>query len=529
MKDFQTNERLNGFKYLPGFAQFILNERLDDYVREQIRLSYQYNIPILKYLKHFSEEQLFELSKKGSIELLTYLANNKANDQIRVSLKNWLNDELGIIGKFELVAEDITLINHIRQAGLEKFIRFYKTNIEDAFGLAAEIDEYILANNTAAINLYIKILYEELNRSREQLLEAQGIAHVGSFEWDFKTTSNENSPELRKIFETDKPQSYEELLEKVHPADREKVKEALANAIENGQYECEFRYLINNKQKVLWTRGIVVSSNDQESKLRGTVQDVTERKKIEENLLQKTIELERSNASLEEFAFVASHDLQEPLRKTLLLTEMLIASDRDNISEKGRGLINKIQDSTVRMKTLMEDILAFSSISSIQDKEEHNLQHLLDEVLETMEHTIKSKNAIVTSDNLPDACVIAFQFQQLFQNLISNSLKFSKEGVQPEINIRHRFISDGQLKNKNIEPAARYLELKFTDNGIGFTNEYSEKVFSLFQRLHKKTEYGGSGLGLAICRKVAENHKGIIYANAEAGKGAEFTVVIPAE
>jgi light-regulated signal transduction histidine kinase (bacteriophytochrome) len=152
---------------------------------------------------------------------------------------------------------------------------------------------------------------------------------------------------------------------------------------------------------------------------------------------------------------------------------------------------------------------------------------ILDEVLLTLEYKIESQKASIQSDRLPEAMINVPQFRQLFQNLLSNSLKFTKKEVAPEITITHKYLRAKQVKEFDLIPANRYLQLKITDNGIGFENEYSNKIFSIFKRLHSKSEYEGTGIGLSICKKIVENHNGVIFAFGKPGVGAIFTIIIP--
>ncbi|MCW3080336.1 MAG: domain S-box protein [Segetibacter sp.] len=515
------------FKHLPGLGRFILENHLDEFSREQLDWCYEFSLPLLRLFSNLNNEQVFEITKKSSTDLLLVLISNKAKEHLDEALAKWANNKHEMIGRFDVVAEDITLLNHIRQKGLKKWILKYTANPEEIIALNNEIDDYTFANNTLSTNTYINILTERLERKSNQLLEAQGIAQVGSFEWNFVETSRDNSPEMRKIFETEKPQSYEEMLEHVHPEDKEKVIKTLQQSLVNGSYSCEFRYLVNNKEKVLWTKAVIHYEDEKPVLMTGTVQDITERKKTEQSLLQKTIELEVSNSNLEKFAYVASHDLQEPLRKILMHTDLLINSEKERLSERGKGLLEKILSSTSKMKRLIKDILTYSTINPEQKKEKVNLEELLREVKTELEYLIVQKAAVIHSENLPAASVFPSQIKQLFQNLISNSIKFSKKDQPPVINITHTILDPKKVADKKIAPAFTYLQICITDNGIGFKKNHSHEIFSLFKRLHTQKEFEGSGLGLAICKKVAENHGGTIEASGEFGEGATFTIILP--
>jgi light-regulated signal transduction histidine kinase (bacteriophytochrome) len=257
------------------------------------------------------------------------------------------------------------------------------------------------------------------------------------------------------------------------------------------------------------------------------VQDITERKKTEETLLQKTFELEVSNSNLEKFAYVASHDLQEPLRKILMHADLLINLEKNQLSERGQGLLEKILSSTSKMKSLIKDILTYSTINPEKKKEKVNLEDLLTEVKTELEYLIVQKAATIHSDELPDANVFPSQMKQLLQNLISNSIKFSKKDQPPVITITHEILDQQKVADKTIKPAFTYLHINIADNGIGFKNDDSQQIFSLFKRLHTQKDFEGSGLGLAICQKVVENHGGIIEATGVINQGATFSIILP--
>ena len=295
------------------------------------------------------------------------------------------------------------------------------------------------------------------------------------------------------------------------------------------QYECRLK---NNEGAWRWllVREIVFKTDKDGNVLQilGAALDINRRKEMERTILQNAMLLEQSNASLEEFAYVASHDLKEPLRKISTFGDRLAASQQNNLSDEGKMYLNKITDASQRMQTMISDLLSISMISNNASFEKYSLQKILDEVLQTLEFKIEQQNAIVKSDALPEADIIPSQFRQLFQNLLSNSLKFVKPGVQPVITIKYSLISSENNSHFQSAHAAQYHKLEFSDNGIGLENEFAGKIFAIFQRLHGRSEYEGSGIGLAICKKIAEHHGGVIYANGLPGVGATFTIMLPA-
>jgi PAS domain S-box-containing protein len=254
--------------------------------------------------------------------------------------------------------------------------------------------------------------------------------------------------------------------------------------------------------------------------------DITERKEMETALSQKNVQLQQSNANLEEFAYVASHDLKEPLRKISIFGDRLLSTQYEALGSEGQFYLEKIIDSSRKMQLLINDLLSLSLISGNKSFVRYSLQNILNEVVRTLEHKIEEMGATVHAQPLPEANIIPSQFRQLFQNLISNSMKFVRDGVKPEIDISCRALKQQEAEQYNLPRALNYLELTFRDNGIGFDNIFAGKIFAIFQRLHHK-DYEGTGIGLAICKKIVENHGGVIYAAGEPGRGATFTIIIP--
>ncbi len=253
--------------------------------------------------------------------------------------------------------------------------------------------------------------------------------------------------------------------------------------------------------------------------------DLTQQKESEEKLAAYTSELEIQNSELEQFAYVASHDLQEPLRKIQTFTELI----QDNFNDKDfvKTYFDKLDASAARMAELVKSLLNYSRLTKEKEhKTSVNLNEILKETKEDFELLISEKKATIESNNLPVVTGNHIQLGQLFSNLISNSLKFSTPNPVIKIiaSIVHKSqITDAPKSLKNSE----YLQIIFEDNGIGFDAQYSKLIFSLFQRLHGKQTYAGTGIGLALCKKIVENHDGFITAYGELGKGATFIVYLP--
>lgn len=927
---FNTKAENLNFTYFPGFAGFILENHIKDYVLEQIVLSREVNLPLMKLFAHMTDEQILEIGLPGHSEFLSYARNNNLKELLDTSLRKWKEDQLEIIGQHDIAAEDITLGSYIRKQAMLKLLPLYTNDPFEIIEIIKEIDIYDSISSTESANLYINLLKdrinehthfiesitnttpglnyvyniaenrlvygnknylnyfgytldelsamgadgfrqlihpddleptalifkrfakvennqvisweqrlknykgefkwirnhasvfkrdadgtpieivgialdvdvekrtaEELLKSEESLLEAQALADMGNFEMDIETEQLSVSPNFHKLTGLPHQFSRSLYLEGVHPGDKAAVNEAIKRAIqENGIYDSEYRYLINGEERIFWSRGkvdikegrkvlrgtlmdvtqrrhmiqqlqrsemlykqaqalarignwswfiatnrvqwseelyhifeiegksesityekylsyihpedkqlmvstleeslkthqpydvthrIILSDGKEkviqskgevllteegapykmigtgqditekyytEQKLRekqefiqkiantspsliatynihtgkytylnsaftkilgydigeveekgvsffmsilhpedvaqitekntkaleeanngipddgnepvvefkyrlkhkdgnykwfhtyGTIfdrnengkvehilnvsVDITEQEEAEQALHRQNILLQQSNTSLEEYAYVASHDLKEPLRKIATFGDRILSTQYEQLDAQGKIFVDKIIDSARRMQTMISDLLSVSVISGNKAFAACDLNDILNDARGALEFKIEEKKAIIEADNLPVANIVASQFRQLFQNLISNSLKFAKEGVTPVISIKCKYLLPSQAHDPNMAIAKRYLSIAFADNGIGFDNQYANKIFTIFQRLHSKTEYEGNGIGLAICRKIAENHGGTIFANGVINQGATFTVIIPA-
>ncbi len=254
-----------------------------------------------------------------------------------------------------------------------------------------------------------------------------------------------------------------------------------------------------------------------------TYQDITDLERHEERLRDYTQRLEVSNRELQDFARVASHDLQEPLRKIEAFGSRLTVKFADNLPDEGKMYVERMQNASSRMRRLIEDMLNFSRVTTkAQPFKQTALNEVIAGVLSDLQIRIEESEAEIVVDDLPVIDADATQMRQLFQNLIGNALKFRKPNQPPLIQVRSQTI-----KHSSICDGAYICRLEFVDNGIGFDNKYSEQIFTIFQRLHGKNEYEGTGIGLATCRKIAERHGGCIEAIGRPGDGATFVVTLP--
>jgi PAS domain S-box-containing protein len=246
------------------------------------------------------------------------------------------------------------------------------------------------------------------------------------------------------------------------------------------------------------------------------LRDISESKHKETELQKRTLQLEKTNHKLEQFARLTSHDLKEPVRKILTNSDLLLTRFADQLTDEVTTRVEKIMDSASRMNKLIEGILAYSSASnetSLFTMVE--LAPILKDVLKDLEVLIEAKKAVITISPLPTLYANPFQMRQLFQNLIGNALKYSR------VNVPVRIVIDAENIGNN------KVKIKVADNGIGFSNEYADKIFEIFQRLRTEVEYEGVGIGLALCKQIVESHQGIINASGEVYKGSVFVLELP--
>ena len=279
------------------------------------------------------------------------------------------------------------------------------------------------------------------------------------------------------------------------------------------------------------------------------ITDLTEKKRHEEiianytlQLAAKNQELENQNNELASFAYVASHDLQEPLRKIQAFSSRIQAKEEQNFSEAGRDYFARIRSAATRMQKLIEALLSYSRTNTYNIiLKPTDLNMVLAEVKKNLMYDIQEKNVLIESTELPVLNLVSMQFHQLLLNLISNSIKYSRPETRPHIKISASLLTASDILAaatdritwhtdwpENSDLADKFWKISIEDNGIGFKQEYAERIFELFQRLHGRTEYDGTGVGLAICKKIVQNHHGFINAYGQPGIGATFTIFLPA-
>ena len=382
-----------------------------------------------------------------------------------------------------------------------------------------------------------KAFYKKFNVSQNET-EGVSLYQLENKQWDI--------PALRELLEDIIPKNsefYNYEVKHYFPQTGEKIMSLNASRIIQKTHRehlilltiadiTEIRNLIAEKElreKTLLLREIAERTVEKQ-RLETAVNQRTEELKMANDLLEeKNSALLSINKELDAFAYVSSHDLQEPLRKIQTFASRILKKEDQNLSDSGKNYFSLIQHAAERMQQLILDLLAFSRVGATERHfEEINLSMIIEEVKTEFKDVIAQKRAVIKVIESCTVKTIPFQFRQLMHNLVGNALKFSRPGVPPKITVTSRNIKYDKLHIANLIPHASYCHIKITDNGIGFEKEFSEQIFEIFQRLHDKDAYPGTGIGLAIVKKIVESHNGIITATSQLNKGSVFNIYIPA-
>ena len=366
------------------------------------------------------------------------------------------------------------------------------------------------------------------------------LADLGTYELDLRDDRLVTSERFNEIFGVSENPGRAQLASSIHPEDLHIRNKAHEVSRKTGLLEYEVRLLPkNNSMRWIRVRGrVFFDEKNNPVRLIGVVLDITEQKLFTEELhkivkertrelLEINSRLERSNAELEQFAYITSHDLQEPLRKIQVFNSIL--SDKFSVKGEGKKYIDKIGDSAKRMSGLIRDLLDYSRIStSSQGFEKVDLNIIVKNVLSDFELLIAQKKGEVYIEPLEVIEAIPLQINQMVYNLIGNALKFSRKGVRPRLIITgKKLMAEDIVRYHALNNGTEYYSITFSDNGIGFDQNYSDKIFTIFQRLNQAQDFSGYGIGLALCRKIVTNHKGLIFAEGKEMQGARFIVILP--
>lgn len=382
-----------------------------------------------------------------------------------------------------------------------------------------------------------KVLESEL-RKRNRVLRDQfetdrlteRIRNVGSWQWDVKTGKLVWTEKMFQLFGL-KPYSFDPTLQAfldlMHPLDSDRLKNEFEGMKEMNQGplpDYEFRVMVQG----LWRHMRASARMMNDGFVIGNTIDITQDALLRQELSEKVKQLQEVNEELTSFAFVASHDLREPLRKIQIFSDWLCQKETASLSPEGLDRFKRIQVAVARMETLIDGILSFSRINIVEKHfREFDLNQVMESAKSDLQETINKTQAVIESDHLPSIKGNRSQFEQLFQNLLGNALKYHKPDAPPHIRITSTEVDGAHLLHLGGEEHIHYLKISITDSGIGFDPQYTKKIFQMFQRLHGMHEYPGTGMGLAICKKILEYHGGFITGRGDLGTGAVFDCYIP--
>ncbi len=363
-----------------------------------------------------------------------------------------------------------------------------------------------------------------------QLTLAQEMARMASWEWVFAEPTIQWSPEMYKFWGFEEGEvnvTLELVAQMTHPDDMGILEQAVAAVMEGQEVEIQYRrYDKNGKEIFIHTKTLIrKDSKGNPLSVFGIDMDISPLRAIQDDLQVQNHKLSQANSELASFNYIASHDLREPLRKIQTFSNRIADCELENFSEKSQFYFSRIINSAKRMEQLIESLLVFSRVSNISYSKSvpTDLNKIVSTVESLYSESITAKKAVIKSSKLPIIKGMPEQIEQVFSNLISNSLKYSKEGTPPLITINAEKIKKQYIGG----PHLIFWKIDIQDNSIGFESMYEEKIFEVFQRLHAKTQYEGTGIGLAICKKIMQVHNGDIKAKGNPGQGALFTLYFP--
>lgn len=463
----------------------------------------------------------------------------------------------------QLVHQDEEKYEFVRHGALHT--GYYNLTYQPLRDLNGQV--YGIVNSAIDVTEQV-VARRKLEETESRLREAVDLAELATWSMDIETGRFTYSPRFMDwlgFSETTK--SMDEAYNPLPDDYQQSVADAIAAVIQpgsSGRYENEHPIIhrLTGRVRIIHAQALVFyDATGKPAVLSGMAQDVTEQREIQlaleqqvqqrteeleaineemaatneeltatnEELIESTQQLVRSNENLQRFAYVASHDLQEPLRKIQQFGDMLKGRYGQELGE-GIDYLERMQSAAGRMSTLIKDLLTFSRISTQRDSNELvALREVVQAAVNDLDLRIQETGAVVTVESLPTVQGDASQLGQLFQNLLSNALKFRKPDATPLIRVSAQEVTASQLPYlvKPTRPARSYHRINVADNGIGFDDKYVDRIFQVFQRLHGKNQYAGTGIGLAICEKVVANHGGAISAISQPGQGATFSVYLP--
>jgi len=387
-----------------------------------------------------------------------------------------------------------------------------------------------------------RTIREQLLLREAQLSQAQRMAGMASWEWYFGDTKIQWSPEMYAFWGYEPGEidvDLDTVAQSTHLDDLPILQGAIGRALQGEDVEMEYRRFDKQGEEIfIHTIGrIIRNERGEPAGVFGIDMNVTRHKQLEQRLArlnheleEKNSELEKRNAELRAFSYVASHDLQEPLRKIQTFNSLILEHESITMSAPAQDYFRRSIAAAERMQRLIKDLIAYSQMETGDHPYQPvDLSSLLDQIKTELHDTIVSTRATIYATALPTVPVIDFMFRQLLHNLIGNALKYAHPDRPAVVHLIYEKMDGQPLAGTRLSPVGTYHKLLVADNGIGFDPAYNEKIFKLFQRLHGHSKYDGTGIGLSICERIMESHGGVIRADGRPGEGATFTVCWPVQ
>lgn len=499
---------------------------------------------------------VYTCNTEGYIQLFNRAAENLWGRKPRVGIDKWNNllklfhtdgtpmplheSPMEKALKGEVSEENETEIIVKREDGTERIMIPHLQTLRDSSGKIC-----------GAVNMMLDITEEKrakqkIEDSQQKLSIAIEAAQLGTWELNLKTKAVQYSRQYLEIlgFKDVLKLDHSKLLELIHPDDLELRNQKMKEGMETGSINYELR-IRKPDQSIHWIKAqgkVIYDEEGKPDRMLGTIHDVTDRKLVEEELEKRVrerteelqhanLKLERSNHELEQYAYIASHDLQEPLRKISTYSGILYQQLVQKYDKPAAAVLQKVISSAERMSNLIYDLLNFSRFAKPDSTlESTDLNVIIKDIISDFELAIEQKKARIEVENLPVIQAVPLQMNQLFYNLLNNALKFYRKDIAPKIIIKAKQLDPIEVrKNKNLNPQLNYYDITVSDNGIGFNQSNAEQIFEVFKRLHNKDTYPGSGIGLALCRKIVINHQGDIFAEGMENMGSVFHAILPAD
>jgi len=514
-------------KTIKGFAEYLRKSRLKEYTVYYLDLLKEVDIPLVKLaiekdlIKDLKDEASVSTTMERQEKSLLSIEDDTLISNAKVNLKLWEEDKLPGISKNDILPADLVLVYGIQKKAMFHFLQDYTQDSKEILDIVQEVEDLHTNLQNEAVQMLFKIqksTQEQLFETKERFsLLVENVKDYAIFFVDTKGIIQSWNEGARRM----KGYTKEEIIGK--PITTFYTQEDIqANvprynlnmALENGHYETQ-GLRVRKDGSTFWAETLYTAMYNDKEELNGfskITRDVTDMRNAKIELENKAMELERSNVELEQFAYIASHDLQEPLRTISSYVQLIANRYKDKLDKDADEFIDFAVDGSNRMRLLINSLLEYSRVNKIKPFQWVESADVIEDILQDMKEQINESGTVVKYNELPKIYADPILIGQVFQNLIGNAIKF-RDGKDPIIEI------SGKRDNAEVLFSVK-------DNGIGIKREYDDKIFVIFQRLNSREKYPGTGIGLSICKKIVERHGGKIWVESEPGKGATFYFTI---